>query len=254
MRIQVSTTTIAALSSTPLLSISDYVHLVHATESPKSHRAINAANVHEHELYIKKKLRAKIAHKKKSRSRGGAGKSSEEYEFCTPVELELSSDYLSDWGTIDLGILAAKCVNSTHHCLLDAQSSLGGRCQSMYFDELNEKFEECMVPQDSNRIDVGILGVCNHPGHQCVQDSSSPLGGVCIDGSMFDEFTEEVDSNPTLRGRRHLMAMGCNYLNGTSGGVKCGGLNACDGVPLLQISQHIGCGSCNGDHGNVIFV
>ena len=263
MKLQISTAAIAALSSGPLFSISDNVLLAHATESPLSPQAIYAANIHEYERYLKKKLRAKIALRKKSR---GADTSSKD-EVCTPVDLRLSKQYLDD-GTADLGVLSSNyCIDPAQICVPDPLSSLGGRCLSRVMQQegvfskstnstlsnMNHMAGAECIPQDGSneedydKVDLGILNGCNDPDHVCVEDASSPARGICVDSSSL---TDNLDSNQNIRGHRRLLQ--CQYKNGTSG-VKCTGNGACGGLSNDFISNKIGCGSCNGDYGEFPF-
>lgn len=77
------------------------------------------------------------------------------------------------------------------------------------------------------RPDMGILACA--PEETCVEDSSSSAGGRCV--VLEDEFAIEA--------HRELAA--CTFANGTDG-VKCQGVNACNGADTTKI----GCGSCNG--------
>ena len=263
MKLQISTAAIAALSSTPLFSISDNVLLAHATESPLSPRAIYAANIHEYEEYLKKKLRAKIvALRKKSR---GEDTSSKE-EVCSPIVLRLSK-YHSDETTADLGVLSSSCMSHTQTCVPDPLSSLGGRCLSAggmsQEDDLYKSTNstrsmnhavgaEC-IPQDLigdeyDLVDIGILNGCSNPEYVCLEDASSPAGGICVDSNALGT---KLDTTQNMRGHRRLLE--CDYKNGTSGGTKCTGNLACNGLTPTFIATQIGCGSCNGDYGEPQF-
>ena len=256
MKLQVSAAAIAALSSGTLFSISDNVLLAYATESPLSPRAAYAADVHEYEEHLKKKLRAKIALRRKSR---GADKSSKD-EFCTPSTLRLSTQFDDD-GTADLGVLSSKCVSQMQTCVPDPGSSLGGRClNAATVQQERDSFKstnstlfmshvagaEC-IPQDSaglNHVDLGILNECTNPEYVCVEDASSQVGGICVDSSSLSDNSVTIEN---VRSHRRLLQ--CDYKNGTSGGVKCTGNKACDGLSAAFISSQIGCGSCNGEYG-----
>eukprot|EP00956_Cyclotella_meneghiniana_P034852 scaffold108757_cov60-Cyclotella_meneghiniana.AAC.6 len=103
---------------------------------------------------------------------------------------------------------------------------------------------ECNPGTNDGYVDVGIFNGCGGNGFFCSKDSSSNLGGTCVNiGSTADE---SLPSRDLFEGgnHRHLLTS-CDYLNGTSG-EKCSGLRACMGLSSDFIANNIGCGSCNG--------
>jgi hypothetical protein len=228
-------------------------------------------------------LRTKLALKRKAR---GANKfksfDDDENEYCTPVTMKLS---LTDGG-LDVGILTSSCLDPTRTCVPDASSSLGGRCTSKEdwlitadhapssgpdksAEDINAKWstehigiagQECKPAEDlDGQMDVGILRPiisclyeCKNPEHECIAYDSSPHGGVCVDYPILSDELEEVDHKHLVRGHRNLIA--CDYVNGTSGGTKCTGNLACDGLSAAFIATNIGCGSCNGNYGESDFL
>ena len=104
---------------------------------------------------------------------------------------------------------------------------------------------ECNPGTNDGYVDVGIFKGCGGNGFFCSKDSSSNLGGTCVNigGSTSDE---SLLSRDLFEGgnHRHLLTS-CDYLNGTSG-EKCSGLHACGDLSSDFIANKIGCGSCNG--------
>lgn len=87
-------------------------------------------------------------------------------------------------------------------------------------------FTNGFVAQDSH-LDAGVLG-CGM-GETCVEDSSSSLGGRCI------------ESRQRQLGAPENAPKDCEFANGTLG-VKCSDFGACYGVN----PDNVGCGSCIG--------
>lgn len=259
MKLQFSTSVILALDlGSPVLSLSDHVQHVHAATVDRPKTIIYTSNINEYEDRLRAKLRAKLSLKKKSRV---AGKSLEPDEYCTPVTVKLSFESVDDG--LDLGILGSvECLNPSRKCVPDASSKLGGRCTesdedwlinadliqgvdtgSLDFPEVQFIGGECKLATEgtSDHPDLGILYQCSNPDDVCVENESSPNGGVCVEeGILYDD----VDETTLVRGHRHLME--CDYRNGTLGGMKCSGSLACAGLSPTFISYSIGCGSCNG--------
>ena len=100
--------------------------------------------------------------------------------------------------------------------------------------------EECDLGKNPGFVDVGILNKCKQAGHVCIEDSSSSLGGLCVNiGSDKDR---GVVSSRILSAQ--IDSTACTYNNGTAG-EKCSGSQACGGLSDSFISNNIGCGSCN---------
>lgn len=255
MKLQISASTIAALGAGISLSASDYLQLVNAavvSTKIDQTKTVYASNIVEYESHLRKKLRAKLAMRRKARG------VDEEKEHCTPVTLKLSPE-LGGEGLDVLGILTEGCLDPTRSCVPDASSLLGGHCTSKedwlitadhvpssdHEKSANLKAksymehivgEECKPidesdGEDCELMDVGILYQCTNSEHVCIEDDTSLYGGVCAG---------------YLR-HRHLTA--CNYANGTLGGVNCNGSLSCAGLSAAFIANNIGCGSCNGNNG-----
>lgn len=112
-------------------------------------------------------------------------------------------------------------VNAVLASVLDATNG------SLEYVHDNYFFEECSFDasgQSSPNIDVGVLN-CANPGHECVRDSTSSLGGRCTLRLDYSDGVEE----------RKLQTC-----------IKCQGVDACKNVPQAIIDNKIGCGSCNG--------
>jgi hypothetical protein len=91
---------------------------------------------------------------------------------------------------------------------------------------------ECVFNDNNEAVDSGILTHCGET-ETCVKDSTSSLGGLCVD---VDESYADILVERQL-------STACTFRNGTPG-TKCVGAYACDGH--LDIAN-IGCGSCIGD-------
>ncbi|KAL3798284.1 hypothetical protein HJC23_000198 [Cyclotella cryptica] len=93
---------------------------------------------------------------------------------------------------------------------------------------LNEK--------DDKELDLGIL-VCKEDGRECVEDSSSSLGGRCLPTLVSSNQGNSISSQETLYDAPHRKL--CS---------KCEGYYSCDGLSPDYIANNIGCGSCIGDY------
>jgi hypothetical protein len=126
-------------------------------------------------------------------------------------------------------------------CVEDDTSSLGGRCllnqdlvAAIQAAAKNMKHggEECFFNDNNKVVDSGILIRCRET-ETCVKDSTSSLGGLCVD---VDEAYADILVERQL-------STACTFRNGTAG-TKCVGSNACGGANIAKI----GCGSCIGDY------
>jgi hypothetical protein len=92
---------------------------------------------------------------------------------------------------------------------------------------------ECFFNDNNKVVDSGILARCRET-ETCVKDSTSSLGGFCVD---VDEAYADILVERQL-------STACTFSNGTPG-TKCVGSNACGGIPNIA---NIGCGSCIGNY------
>jgi hypothetical protein len=225
----------------------------------------------EKALRRRQKLQAKYDLRKKLSAHGYLVPAKQE---CIHFGHDFASD-LASQGT-DVGVL--NCPSPEHFCIEDTFSSLGGICAQVVdealpssltveeetkfdFDGVNTKLlkplslemvmaakhmhafqksgTECAPGSNPGYVDVGPHNGCEGSGHGCVRDSSSSLGGTCVD----------IGSSLTQR-ERFLLSSGttysCTFLNGTIG-VKCHGWNACSDLSQEFIENNIGCGSCGGE-------
>ena len=127
-------------------------------------------------------------------------------------------------------------------CVEDDTSSLGGRCllnQDLVAaiqaaaNNMKHGGGECFFNDNNEAVDSRILARCRET-ETCVKDSTSSLGGLCVD---VDEAYAELWVERQL-------STACTFRNGTRGN-KCVGYLACaDGPNITKIS----CGSCIGDY------
>ena len=125
-------------------------------------------------------------------------------------------------------------------CVEDDTSSLGGRCllnQDLVAaiqaaaNNMKHGGGECVFNDNNEAVDSGILTRCRET-ETCVKDSTSSLGGLCVDND---------EAYADIRVERQL-STACTFRNGTAG-TKCVGTKACDnGTNITKIS----CGSCIG--------
>lgn len=170
----------------------------------------------------------------------------------------------------DVGILA--CRNQEQICVPDPLSQHGGICAELVpvrkdmitIDQENaiarsiEQVKPFIVKDKLKAMhlsgggmegctplhltDGGSFVTCQSSGHVCVKDSSSSLGGTCVDITPHVHYVGSPLPHFEHGSHRNLNA--CRYLNGTSG-VKCSGPQACYGLSPSFIRSNIGCGSCN---------
>ena len=207
---------------------------------------------------LRLKLKAKKELRKKMESRGVQHLAVVGRE-CTPVWAD---------GDADVGILA--CSDPDHVCIEDSSSSFGGVCAQLVSDdgsgdgilqdESTRKLkllthgsqlmaqdiieasprvgeptllgEECEPSTSKGYFDIGA---CSNTTHVCVEDTSSLLGGTCVDIGQTSEFLTE-ERLPAGPG-----PIDCTYINGTKG-KKCHGGQSC----VRSNVDNIGCGSCYG--------
>ena len=150
-------------------------------------------------------------------------------------------------------------------CVEDDTSSLGGRCllnQDLVAaiqaaaNNMKHGGGECVFNDNNEAVDSGILTRCRET-ETCVKDSTSSLGGLCVDvdeayADIWEKRQlagEETDA-PTLKPttlkpttmETSKPTTECTFLNGTAGN-KCVGDYACsNGANITKI----GCGSCIG--------
>jgi hypothetical protein len=107
--------------------------------------------------------------------------------------------------------------------------------------------EECSPHPDSfkttSKVSLGILSRCSNPQDVCIKDLVSSVGGIC---ALSSDDTIPMIYNDSHANHRQLLQTACTYKNGTGGGTKCQGWNACFGLDELFVDNNIGCGSCNG--------
>ena len=116
--------------------------------------------------------------------------------------------------------------------------------EAAYKSSNNMIGKECHLGKNPGFVDVGILNGCKQSIHVCIEDSSSSLGGTCVDvGSEVDGNVVSSRSLSVTRNEQVDVTV-CTYTNGTSG-ERCSGLRACYGLSESFISTNIGCGSCN---------
>ena len=127
-------------------------------------------------------------------------------------------------------------------CVEDDTSSLGGRCLlNQYLVAANQAAAnnmkqgggECVFNDNNKVVDSGILIRCRET-EACVKDSTSSLGGLCVD---VDEAYADIWVERQL-------STACTFRNGTAG-TKCVGFGACDNSTNIA---KIGCGGCIGDY------
>jgi len=125
-------------------------------------------------------------------------------------------------------------------CVEDDTSSLGGRCllnQDLVpliqaaANNMKHGGGECVFNDNKKVVDSGILTHCRET-ETCVKDSTSSLGGLCVD---VDESYADILVERQL-------STACTFRNGTAG-TKCVGEYACGNFPNIA---NIGCGSCIG--------
>jgi hypothetical protein len=125
-------------------------------------------------------------------------------------------------------------------CVEDDTSSLGGRCllnQDLVAaiqaaaNNMKHGGGECFFNDNNKVVDSGILARCRET-ETCVKDSTSSLGGLCVD----------VDEAYAAIWVERQLSTACTFRNGTAG-TKCVGSNACDNTNIANI----GCGGCIGD-------
>ena len=101
---------------------------------------------------------------------------------------------------------------------------------------------ECNPGTNDRFVDVGIFNGCSN-GYFCSKDSSSNLGGTCVNIARGTSDTFLIPRD-LFEGEKHRHLLTCDYLNGTSG-EKCSGFRACGDLSPDFIANNIGCGSCN---------
>ena len=126
-------------------------------------------------------------------------------------------------------------------CVEDDTSSLGGRCllnQDLVAaiqaaaNNMKHGGGECVFNDNNEAVDSEILTRCRET-ETCVKDSTSSLGGFCVDN---DEAYADILVERQL-------STACTFRNGTLG-TKCVGNLACYGPAITKI----GCGSCIGNY------
>jgi len=139
-------------------------------------------------------------------------------------------------------------------CVEDDTSSLGGRCLlnkdlvaliQAAANKMKHGGGECFFNDNNEAVDSGILTRCRET-ETCVKDSTSPLGGLCVD---VDESYADIWVGRQLSGEETQASLmpattdvECTFRNGTLG-TKCVGLNACSYTDITKID----CGSCIGE-------
>ena len=125
-------------------------------------------------------------------------------------------------------------------CVEDDTSSLGGRCllnQDLVAaiqaaaNNMKHGGGECVFNDNNEAVDSGILTHCGET-ETCVKDSTSSLGGLCVDVN---------EAYAAILVERQL-STACTFRNGTAG-MKCVGSGACYNTNIAKI----GCGGCIGD-------
>jgi hypothetical protein len=163
---------------------------------------------------------------------GVRGRTTKSQHDATTADIQQSQDLSSL-------LLRQKMNTKFFHCLKIASTN---------YDFVSASHEECSPYPDffkmSSRADFGILARCSNPQDVCIKNPTSSIGGTC--GSSSDDM-RPIDYNDSHVNQRQLLqAATCTYKNGTGGGTKCQGWNACFGLDEAFIESNIGCGSCNG--------
>jgi hypothetical protein len=272
MKLTISQATFATLlSSGVVLSKDQRVGMTKAAAGKIKKKELKEATRIDYDekfMRLKEKLKTRLELRKRLWSHEG-------YLVKSEMECHPNSKGLEGGDILpDAGILG--CGSTDYYCIENPESSLGGTCAQVVKgntaetgisenlkpltvkDKMKAKHvleesklssnesaaigEECIPGTTDGYIDVGLLNPCQYNVHHvCMKDSSSTLGGTCMDIGQ--------DTDGSVSFKRELEAAvvdvptECNFRNGTAG-FRCVGPRACEGLSPTFIRNNIGCGSC----------